>query len=289
MRVEQEHIVHPERSFRLLRMTLEAFDKPRHRHAHLELTWIERGAGLRFVGNHVGPFEAGDMVLVGPHVPHTWISAREHRGEPHAFTVLQLGPALLANGAFPELAALRELPGMAACGLRVTGPAHDAVAAALLRLEAAGSELRRFAALADVLALLAEHAHCLPPIAGAADTSPAADQPERAERERRVERVIAWIHAHFNQPLTVDAAARLVHVTPSAFSRFFRREVGKRFTDYVNDVRCSEACLLLGRSDCSVAAVAQACGFETLSNFNRQFQRRHGASPGAFRRRGRPA
>lgn len=78
----------------------------------------------------------------------------------------------------------------------------------------------------------------------------------------------------------------MARVTPGAFSRYFRHEVGKPFTEYVNDVRCSEACVRLRRTDKAVAVIAQECGFATLSHFNRQFRQRHGVTPREFRTSG---
>lgn len=280
MRVMQEHIIHADRSFRLLRLDQHAFTNPRHRHAHLELTWIERGVGMRFVGNHVAPFACGDLVLIGPHLPHTWLSAREGQVRDCRVTVLQVAPELLFHSGVPELAGLGTLAAAAACGLRITGPAHTALTDALLRLDAASSELERFAVLVAILASLCEYRAGFTPLA----TGTRSGAGRGAEQGRRIDRVLDWIDGHFDHPLTVGAAAGLVHVTPSAFSRYFRREVGKGFAAYINDVRCSEACLLLAGSDRTVAAVAQACGFDTLSNFNRQFRRRHGLSPGEYRR-----
>lgn len=287
MRVRQENISHPTQSFRLLRFTQPAFTNPRHRHGHLELTWIEQGMGMRFVGNDVAPFSCGDLVLVGPHLPHTWLSAREHVGQVHKATVLQVAPELLFHSGVPELAALDRLVERAAYGLQIAGAAHAAVTAALLELDAARSDLSRFAALLKVLGLLSEHLAGFTHLVrtGAARGARAGND----EQARRIDHVLDWIDRHFRQALTVNAAAALVHVSGSAFSRFFRREVGKSFTEYVNDVRCSEACILLSRSERPIAAVAQACGFETLSNFNVQFRRRHGMNPGAFRRERRLA
>jgi hypothetical protein len=70
MRVRQEHVVHPSESFRFRRFETVRFNVPFHRHRQLELTLIERGAGLRFVADHVAPFEAPDLVLIGSDVPH---------------------------------------------------------------------------------------------------------------------------------------------------------------------------------------------------------------------------
>ena len=80
-------------------------------------------------------------------------------------------------------------------------------------------------------------------------------------------------------------AARVAHVSPAAFSRFFSRETGKTWTAYVNDVRCSEAAVRLRQGRRPVAEVAQDCGYRTLSHFNREFRARFGAAPSDYRRR----
>ena len=84
--------------------------------------------------------------------------------------------------------------------------------------------------------------------------------------------------------LTIEEAAAKVHVSPAAFSRFFRRSLGKTFTEYVNDLRCTEAAIQLRKTDKPVATVAHDCGFTTLSHFNRQFLLRHGQTPRLYRK-----
>ena len=47
-----------------------------HYHPELELTFIETGAGTRYVGDSVMPFDAEDLILLGSNLPHTWASER---------------------------------------------------------------------------------------------------------------------------------------------------------------------------------------------------------------------
>jgi AraC-like DNA-binding protein len=280
MNIIQEHITHPHQSFRVLRLELGSFRAPRHRHHHVELTWIEDSAGLRIVGDSVQPFAPGDLVLLGPNLPHAWISARHKGRRRHVATVLQFAPEVLDATHLPELASTRALLESASRGLQVEEPARSAVTEALTRMRNS-TGLSGLATLIEVLALLVQHRSDLVPLAskvmGAANSS-------KPEQDRRIARVIDWVHRHYARALTVEAAARLVHISPAAFSRFFSREVGKTFTQYINDVRCSEACIRLRSSDKPVALIAQECGFDTMSHFNRQFRARTGASPLAYRR-----
>jgi AraC-like DNA-binding protein len=95
--------------------------------------------------------------------------------------------------------------------------------------------------------------------------------------------VLNWIESHLADELSVESAAAMAHVSPAAFGRFFRREVGKSFTAYVNDARCGWAALRLIQGPEPIVQVAQACGFPTLSNFGEQFRRRYGVAPRDFR------
>ena len=276
MRIAQEHVTHPDRAFRLLRFDLDAFRTQRHRHAQLELTWIEAGAGVRFVGDSAEPFEPGDLVLLGPDVPHAWVSSQGGAGRSVA-TVLQFPLALLEQALLPELLALRPMAERARLGLRVSGAAHAGITQVLQALPQADA-LGRLAGLVRVLQQLAAHPQDLHTVATSAMPTTA-----DAGRARRIDRVTDWVHRHLADDLQVQDAARVAHVSPAAFSRFFRRETGKTWSAYVNDVRCSQACVALRQSARPVAHIALDCGYRTLSHFNRVFRARFGVTPSAYR------
>ena len=278
MRVNEEHVTHPDQAFRLLNLELPLFAGERHRHPQLELTWVERGRGVRLVGDSAEPFEDGDLVLLGEKLPHLWTSLRGGDApQPSRATVLQFPGSLVDTPGMPELQALRPLLQRAARGLAVAGQTHAAVVARLPALHGAGA-LGRLLGLIELLRVLS-----LRP----ADLRPLASRPAAADssgRGARIDRVIDWIQAHLAEPLSLEDAARQAHVTPAAFSRFFKRETGKTFTDYVNDLRCSEACVRLRSTADPVGAVALACGFSTASHFNRQFSTRLAMTPRAYRK-----
>lgn len=280
MLVTRERVRHPEQTFRYLRFDTPRFEGEPHRHGHMELTWIEAGAGLRFVGDSVAPFAAGDLVLLGADTPHCWVGARSRVGS--TATVLQFAPALLTGPSLPELARLAPLAERAGVGLLVTGVAHAAVTRELAGMRTA-SGLGRLAGLLRIFEVLHLRDHLLQPLAQSSMQAAGHVRAADDRHPRRIDGVLGWIRRHMGRDLTVAAAARVARVTPGAFSRYFRHQVGKTFTEYVNDVRCSEACVLLGRSDKAIAAIAQQCGFSTLSHFNRQFRLRYGMTPREFR------
>jgi AraC-like DNA-binding protein len=279
MRVSEEHVTHPDTAFRYLALDLRAFGGPRHRHDEAELTWVVRGHGVRFVGDSAEPFADGDLVLLGPQVPHLW-AGQAHAGEA-AFQarVLQFPLALLTSPLWPELHGARPLLDRARRGLRVLGQAHTATTEALTAMERA-DPLQRLAQLLLVLRALVAHHRSLKPLSSAVVRGGSAE----VSVSGRIDRVIGWIHQHLAEPLYVEDAARVAHISPAAFSRFFRRETGKTWTAYLNDVRCSEAAVQLRQGSRPVAEVALACGYTTLSHFNREFAARFRQTPSRYRR-----
>jgi AraC-like DNA-binding protein len=282
MQVSKEHITHPGSSLRFLRFELDAFRAPRHVHRHVELTWIESGFGLRLVGDDASTFAAGDLVLLGPQVPHTWATTGTRQRPRPAASVLQFEPEWITQSPWPELARAAPLLADAQRGLRIGGRCARAVTEQLTRMREAGDH-ERLAGLILIVGALLAHPRDLKPIA----TQRAGDARARGTQKdagpRRIDRVIDWLQRHLTDELRVDDAARLAHVTPAAFSRWFRREVGKTFTQYVNDLRFGATCVQLRQSDRPIATIAADCGFATMSHFNRQFRLRAGMTPREYR------
>lgn len=281
MRIAREPIHHSEESLRCLHLEMAELRGGLHRHGHVELTWIERGQGLRWVGDSVKPFFDGDLVLVGSETPHLWATRGEPLARGCAATVLQFAPDWALRAGLPELKAVVPLLAHVGSGVDVQGRTRAEVQALLTRLPGASAQ-RRLAVLIEVLGCLLGGMPDLRPLSAARLAAQPGHLPT-APGAPRVDRVLSWIESHLADDLTVEAAAAVAHVSPAAFGRFFRREVGKSFTTYVNDARCGWAALRLIQGAEPIAQIAQACGFPTLSNFGEQFRRRHGMSPREFR------
>lgn len=284
MKVVQESVPPPEAlTLRVLDLALAAFDGPVHTHAMLELTHIGRGSGLRFIGDTVEPFEAGDLVLVAPRVAHAWWSGSDERvAGSVAATVMQFH-VTPAFERLPEWSAgIGALLDERAAGWVVSGGparelAHELEAmVALNGLERLGRGLALLGRIA---------APCSPPWRRPLGVRALAPDGPADTMARRVDHLLTWIRDHLQDELAVAEAATQLHVSAAAFSRSFKRLVGRSFTDYVNDLRIAEAQRLLRRTDRPVTEIAACCGYATMSNFNTHFRRRVGRSPRDYRRR----
>jgi AraC-like DNA-binding protein len=101
----------------------------------------------------------------------------------------------------------------------------------------------------------------------------------------RIRRACRYVFEHIGDEVRLVAVAREAALSPEAFCRSFRRVTGRRFFDFVNELRVSHACALLKDTDRAIGEIAAASGFETLANFNRRFRERKECAPRDFRRR----
>ena len=99
----------------------------------------------------------------------------------------------------------------------------------------------------------------------------------------RVDRALAFIHAHHAEPLRVSALADVAGVSESSFYRLFKRYTGRSVVEYLNEYRISRACVQLSRTDLPIYQIAENNGFPNLSNFNRRFRQYRGKSANAYR------
>ena len=268
-----------------------AFDAPWHFHPEWELTLILEGGGQRFVGDSVAAFGPGDFALLGPDLPHCWLSlptglppVRSTPGARARTVVTQFDGDLLGAGwqERPELRAVDALFARhAARGVVFTGPE----AAPLAVRVAALPGLRGLDRLLELLSILDALAH-LPEPAATPLASEGYAPALNLRQAQRLETVCRFVHERFRETIRLAEVAALAHLTPEAFSRFFRQKARRSFVDYLNDVRVGQACrLLIERDTLGITQICYACGFGNVSNFNRHFRLRHGTSPREYRRR----
>lgn len=275
MKVKIEHLALAASgaSFKCYEVSAPAFEFYWHYHPEFELAHIVSGRGVRLVGDSQEPFSEGDLVLLGPNLPHTWVG---ERGTSHCRAqVLQFQPAAVEPLlALPEFLEVKNLLKKSEVGLYF--PATDLKGvASLLDPIGVSSGAAAFAHLLLLLDWLARQSAV--PLASARPLL-------GMQQEQRIRAVLSYVQEQFAFDISLREAARHAHLSESAFCKFFKRATGKTFSDYVNNVRLSHACSLLLGTDKPVAHIAVECGFENMAYFNRVFLKRRGVSPRLWRR-----
>ena len=108
---------------------------------------------------------------------------------------------------------------------------------------------------------------------------------ERPSKSReKMKLLLGYIEEHYGERITVEDGAALCFYSNSHFMKFFKRYMGMPFTQYLNDFRLEKAAGLLRTTLLPVTDVAQQCGFDNISYFNRLFRKKYHGTPGAYRK-----
>ncbi|MFY8032252.1 MAG: helix-turn-helix domain-containing protein [Devosia sp.] len=250
-----------------------------HHHPEYELTLTLNSRGQRFVGDAIGDYGDGDLVLVGPNLPHTWASRdRIDPAAPHRALVMWFHPDWAAPlvGLLAELRPVGDLLDRARRGLQFSPEAADTVRPlieAIFERPAAD----RLSGLIDVLRQLA-----LAPATPL--SSPRLVQAPSGSRTR-IDRVLDHIHIHYAEGISIPDLAEIAALSPSGLHRLFRRHTHQTITDYVMRLRIGEACALLSGTGRPIAHIAEEVGYDSLANFNRQFKALKAMTPRRYRAR----
>ncbi|WP_349629415.1 AraC family transcriptional regulator [Chelatococcus sp. YT9] len=250
-----------------------------HFHPEYEIHLVTETCGRSFIGDYIGTFEPGNLVMTGPNLPHNWISDIE-KGE----IVAQRGLVVQFTHEFieacivtmPELRSLEPVLAASASGVEFANGVGASVRPIIEQLLAASGPER-----------ISLFFHLLSVLRGS-EFRQLASASYRSRPENYVAEPLNHVLDHIARNLCSDLRqaelAELSGFTPSAFSRAFKHHTGLTFVRYINRLRIDRGCELLRNSDQSVADICFEVGFNNLSNFNRHFIALRGMPPSVFRR-----
>jgi AraC-like DNA-binding protein len=274
-KLEQISIIQNEQSFLCYKRQEPTFEMYWHYHPEFELTYIMEGEGRRIVGDNHASFVAGDLVLLGTQLPHTWVAEKRIDADYQAI-VIQFSPKFIAPFlTYSELKEVKKLLEKAQNGLFFPKLEKEILDKIIDLVNKVG--VFKITNLLEILAKLSE-------IEAETLSSPTFQVIENKNNEKRINQIFQYIQDNFTQTtLSVENAAKQIHLTKGAFCKFFKNTCGKTFSDYVNDIRVAHACTLLFDSDKAISLVAIESGFENLAYFNRVFLKKKGIVPSKYR------
>ena len=276
-----EYITTPrDASWVLFDRRLERIPFEWHYNAEYELTLTLNSRGQRFVGDNISFYDDGDLVLIGPKIPHTWCSSEAVKGgQMHQALVLWFTEAFVRGMIDPhvELHPIRRL--LASSGRALTFSELTRAKAQKMICDMLGQAPgARILSLLNLLLLLA------------ADTQTSfltsvANQPVNlpTAAEERIGYVISYLHEHNREQIEVSKLMRIAALSRSSLHRLFKLHTFMTTSEYVVQLRIGNACALLINSQKPISVVADEVGYNNLANFNRQFKALKNKTPRAFR------
>jgi AraC-like DNA-binding protein len=274
-----EHIAaSKEGSWTLFDRRLPAIPFEWHYNSEYELTLTLNSHGQRFVGDNLAPYDDGDLVLIGPKIPHTWCSSDDCApGTTHQALVLWFSEAFVQSLIKPHLE-LRPIQVLLDSSTRAIEFSESVKAKARIiicgMLQQTAED--RLPALLQVLLLLARDTKATPLTSASPDAMPDAT-------EERIGRTLNYLHKHYREQVSVAQLSRVAALSRSSLHRLFRQQTGMTISGYVTQLRIGNACALLLNTENSISLIADQVGYRNLANFNRQFKETKGQTPRQFR------
>jgi AraC-like DNA-binding protein len=261
----------PSHIFVIRHLREKHFDPSWHAHSEYQLFVVQEGTGTRFIGDSIKAFRPGELIFTGPHLPHLWRSDESYfeknndlktDGIVIYFNENFLGDHIMEKD---EMVVLKKLFSKSMRGLDFYGPKKTQVIKMM-------QELTQMQGIQSVIQLLS----ILEILAGTKEyhyiSSITYDDSFNQHETDRLNTVYEYVLKNFRQKILLEELAGLLHMTPTSFSRYFTMKNNKPFSKFVAEIRIKHACKLLTETEDSIEEICYDCGFNTLSNFNKQFK-----------------
>tara|TARA_R110002049_G_scaffold116643_1_gene269356 strand:+ start:871 stop:1755 length:885 start_codon:yes stop_codon:yes gene_type:complete len=264
-------------------LTDKYFNPNWHFHTEFQISLILEGTGTRFVGDQIQSFGKGDLVLTGTNLPHLWRSddayfEKNSKLKTKAF-VIYFDNNLLSNTLLEkeEFYKIKKLLVNSARGIEFYGETIKKIKKILIQLgkEKGFSRIIKLLEIIDVLSK-SEDIHLL--------ASPGYNSNVlKSDDAEKMRIVYDYVMKNFKTKISLDEIANMLNMTTTSFCRYFKPRANKTFTRFVNDIRIGHARKLLLEDNLNISQISYECGFNALSNFNRQFKSITGKSPNEYR------
>ncbi len=268
-------------SFNVRRDMIPNFNSIWHYHSELELILFHKGCGTQFIGDSVRTFHPGDIVLVGPNIPHLWrydesLLSIEQENSPYS-TVIHFNKNFLGSN-FLELPESRELKSLfekSSRALFVLAERESDLAARISRIPQVEGM--------DRVILLLECLHRLASSQQATQlVSVGFHQQLPAFESDRISRIYNYTFKNFKKDIYIKEVASLCGFTPSSFCRYFKARTNRSYNEFLTEIRVGHACRLLLENNISIKRICYESGFNSFTSFHRQFKHITGKSPYSY-------
>jgi len=270
--------IEPVSSFYIKRVKEPVLDINWHFHEEYEIIYIIKGKGVRLVGDNLSSFQSGELVLVGPNIPHLWRTMEDVSSVDRIIIKFDDAPNGIELFTLPEFASIKALLRKSITGISFSQAIIQRVKHHFLEI-AEVENSRKWIHLLHILSILAEDKEYEKLSIPFVSVSPLAPETDRLLK------VITYISENFDQEISLDKIADIASMTAQSFCRYFKKRTNKTFVQFLNEYRIGKACVLLIDNKIPISQIWQELGFNSSTNFNRLFKRLYGCTPMDFRKK----
>jgi AraC-like DNA-binding protein len=263
--------IHLSSSIAVKREITPYMDYPWHYHPEFEIIFVEKSYGIRLMGNHIGNFHNGDLMFIGPNLPHVWRNDKDfYQDNKDLFVdvyVIQFQEEALTRGFFdlPEFSQIKKLFILGQQGVLIKGKDHKKISD-LIKSVYNSSGIERLILFLKTLETIAGTAdYELLSGVGYTNTVTTADT-------ERINKVMSFLMDNYTKEFNAQELADLVNLNKSSFCRYFKSRTHKTCSQFLNEIRIAHACKLLVNSNMTISEIGYETGYNNISHFNRQFK-----------------
>ncbi|MCK5135854.1 MAG: helix-turn-helix domain-containing protein [Bacteroidales bacterium] len=253
-----------------------------HYHQEFELSFITEGSGRRIVGDSVEEFHPGDLIFIGPRIPHVWFSEepylKQHSGRTLESVYLLFNSDILPHGltSLPEFGNVNRAIQLSQRGIRITGDTLNQVSSIMLQLPYLNS-MKRLMLFYEIMDIIGK--------SGSFSYLASANyvKSKFETTNSRVNSIHEFLMKNYREDINLEAIAEIVHMAPASVCRFFKASTGLTIFEYLNKIKIDYSCKLLLNTDMNIVDISYDCGYNNLSHFNKQFRKFIVKTPTQFR------
>lgn len=252
-----------------------------HLHPETQIMWIEKGEGILIAGDYVGRFTSGDLFLIGSGQPHVFRNDEKYyrsRSKSNAIATSIYFDEKYAGESFWQLEELKDIKQFlvkAGAGIKIEDETKLKASRLIEKLKAA----RKVNKLIIFLELLNE-------LATSNNVKTLSVSPIKTTQQfnegKRMNDILNFTFRQSHRKIMIDEVASIANLSAEAFCRYFKTRTRKTYTNFLNEVRISNACKMLIEGTESIQTICYNSGFLNLSHFNRTFKRVTGKTPRSY-------
>jgi len=254
-----------------------------HYHPETELLFIKKSSGTWLIGDHIGHFQSGDIVLIGPDLPHCFRHEKKYTMKNARTTgetiCIKFLPEIFGNVFLnlPEMKTIKKVLSESSCALRLYGKSKMTISKIIDKILTAPPG-KKMIHLLSILEAIAEYKEFT------TLSSKGFMQSHDESDKERIKAIFEFTFNHYRDKITINDLASLVNMTRESFCRYFKAKTKKTYSRFLMEVRIGSACRLLVENELNVAGISYECGYNNISHFNHQFKFITGKKPLQYKR-----
>lgn len=264
-------------SFNVRRDTIPYMNNRWHCHSEIEFIYFKNGNGTQFVGDSIKRFQSGDVVIIGPFLPHYWrfddIYFDNKTKICADVSVIHFNENFWGKDFInlPENKLIKSVLDFSKRGIQVKGKSRQRIAAifdAMLGVE----KTNKIILLMDALIIAGQSRH------EQISSIVFNHNFEKLDKDR-INAIYDYSLKNFKCIIKLEEIAEVANISPNSFCRFFKSRTRKTYTQFINEIRIGNACKLLIENTINVKQICYESGFNNFASFHKFFKTITGKSP----------